>query len=572
MSDELFSEVTFASLGLESSLLQGVADAGFERCTLIQAGTLPVALSGKDVAGQAQTGSGKSAAFLLAACQHLLRTEPLPEHTAGNPRAIILAPTRELAVQIHKDGAKLAAHTGLRLGVVFGGTGYDTQREMLRRGLDILIGTPGRLIDYYKQHVFNLDGIQVVVLDEADRMFDLGFIKDIRYVLRRMPAADKRLNMLFSATLSHRVSELAWEHMNSPEVVDASPAGVTVDTVKQRLYHVGSDEKISLLLGLLKRINSKRTILFTNTRRAAETVSAYLKGNGYSAGMLSGEVPQNQRLKLLERFTEGDLPILVATDVAARGLHIPEVSHVINYDLPQDAEDYVHRVGRTARVGADGDAVSFACERYVFSLTEIERYIGQAIPVEQVSADVLCRVRPPVFEARSPRGKHARRGSGATTDVAEVVEEIATADPDDGIEDDSSDVNGNVDPALLPKRKSAHGAAGDKNARRRRRGGPVDGNSAPAGGRSGGPMSDSVGNVAPRTGDEAASGDGGRRRRGGGGGGGGGNSAPTPARSGESAAGAGNNAPKTSEDAGSAGTGRRRRRRRRRTPAAEGTG
>ena len=539
MSDELFSEVTFASLGLESSLLQGVADAGFERCTLIQAGALPVALSGKDVAGQAQTGSGKSAAFLLATCQYLLRTPPLPEYKPGNPRAIILAPTRELAVQIHKDGAVLARHTGLRLGAVYGGTGYDTQREMLREGLDVLIGTPGRLIDYYKQHVFNLEGIQVVVLDEADRMFDLGFIKDIRYVLRRMPPAEKRLNMLFSATLSHRVSELAWEHMNAPEVINASPGGVTVDTVNQRLYHVGSDEKVSLLLGLLKRFDAKRTIIFTNTRRAAETVAAYLRGNGYVAGMLSGEVPQNMRLKLLEKFTSDELPILVATDVAARGLHIPEVSHVINFDLPQDAEDYVHRVGRTARVGADGEAVSFACERYVFSLTEIERYIGQTIPVEQITGDLLARVRPPVYESGSRRGNNGGRRGGAKIPEAEIAAAEVTLDEEDEVIDDESDVNGNVDPALLPRRKQHQAPQGAKNPRRRRRASPPQGS-----------------------------------------GNGNGNTAPVPpappaprAAAPEGGENAGNAAAKTGEEAGSGSSGRRRRRRRRRTtPAAEGTG
>ena len=315
-----------------------------------------------------------------------------------------------------------------------------------------MIGTPGRLIDYLKQHVFSLKGVQVVVLDEADRMFDLGFIKDIRYLLRRMPPAAERLNMLFSATMSHRVSELAWEHMNAPEIADASSATVTVDTINQVLYHVGSDEKVALLLGLLKRFDAKRTILFTNTRRAAETVSAYLKGNGYESGMLSGDVPQNQRLKLLERFTAGDLPILVATDVAARGLHIPEVSHVINYDLPQDPEDYVHRVGRTARVGATGDAISFACERYVFSLTEIEAFIGRPIPVERIGPGLLEKVRRPVFEVRERVERRAQRvattarvadvaagraRSGGTTPSAEQVveEEVLEADDDEELDE-----------------------------------------------------------------------------------------------------------------------------------------
>ena len=506
MSEELFSDVTFASLGLAPELLQGVKDAGFERCTRIQAKALPIALGGRDVAGQAQTGSGKSAAFLLAIFNHLLRNPPRDEHVDGNPRAIVLAPTRELAVQIHKDGEMLGKHTALRLGVVYGGTGYDTQRDMLTNGVDVLIGTPGRFIDYFKQNVFNMKGVQVVVLDEADRMFDLGFIKDIRYLLRRMPLAAERLNMLFSATMSHRVTELAWEHMNAPEIADASSANVTVDTINQVLYHVGSDEKVALLLGLLKRFEAKRTILFTNTRRAAETVCAYLKGNGYESGMLSGDVPQKQRLNLLERFTRGELPILVATDVAARGLHIPEVSHVINYDLPQDPEDYVHRVGRTARVGATGDAVSFACERYVFSLTEIEAFIGQQIPVERISAGLLEKVRRPVFEARerverrgrgedeNRRGRHAgvalRRGAVEAQVADEVPEELELPDIDDAEDLDEGPQPGNqiqptpVSVASVPRPGAgvAEGRGDNTKKRRRRRRQPGTDSPAPVAG------------------------------------------------------------------------------------------
>ncbi len=413
MSERLLTNVRFSGLGIEPPILRGIEDAGFEYCTLIQAKSLPALLAGRDVEGQAQTGTGKTAAFLVGIMNVLLREPRPPGAGDGHPRAVVLAPTRELAVQIHKDAEMIGAHTGLRFGVVFGGTGYESQREMLRAGLDVLIGTPGRLIDYFRQKIFHLGLVRVVVLDEADRMFDLGFIRDIRYLLRRMPPPGKRLNLLFSATLSMRVSELAYEHMNSPAVVNANPENnVTVDSVKQRLYHVGEQEKIPLLIGLLRQMDVTRTIIFFNTKREAEKIDAWLAGNGFTAGMLTGDVPQKKRLALLDRFKNGELPILLATDVAARGLHIPNVSHVFNYDLPQDAEDYVHRVGRTARAGAKGDAVSFSCERFCYSLTDIEAFIGQSIPAEVANPGLMADPDPPARRryARPRRPARSRPG------------------------------------------------------------------------------------------------------------------------------------------------------------------
>jgi ATP-dependent RNA helicase RhlB len=366
-------------------LLSGLSKLGFDYCTPIQARTLPLALAGQDIAGQAQTGTGKSAAFLLAT-MHKLLSEPR-KSPEGQPRALILAPTRELAVQIHTDALTLGIDSGLRFAVCFGGTGYETQRQTIAAGIDILIGTPGRLIDYYKQDVYTLKHIEVVVLDEADRMFDLGFIADIRYLLRRMPAPAQRRNYLFSATLSHRVLELAYEHMNSPSKVEVEPEQVTAERVRQSLIHVANDDKLPLLVGLLRHHAPTRSLVFVNTKRGAEIVENTLRANGFMASTLSGDVPQNKRLRLLEDFKEGKLPILVATDVAARGLHIPAVTHVINYDLPQDAQDYVHRIGRTARAGESGDAISMCCETYVYSLPDIEHYIGNRIPVLQVPED-----------------------------------------------------------------------------------------------------------------------------------------------------------------------------------------
>jgi ATP-dependent RNA helicase RhlB len=386
--------------------MQGIRDAGFTYSTPIQAQTLPIALSGRDVAGQAQTGTGKTAAFLVALYQALLTH---PASSGRNPtsiRALVVAPTRELAVQIHHDAEILGRHTGFKQAVVYGGVDYEKQRRQLEDGIDVLIGTPGRLIDYFKQHVFDMRHAQVLVLDEADRMFDLGFIADIRFLLRRLPHPEKRQSMLFSATLSHRVLELAYEHMNNPELVRIEPDKMTVDQVRQIMYYPSMEEKLPLLIGLLRQYEARRTMIFVNTKRVAERLEGTLKANGFHAQALSGDVPQNKRLKFLRDFHNGDLAVLIATDVASRGLHIPDVSHVFNFDLPQDAADYVHRIGRTARAGADGDAISFACEEYAVSLPEIEEYIGHKIPSLSIGPELLATevtAGPPSEYGHRPR-------------------------------------------------------------------------------------------------------------------------------------------------------------------------
>ncbi|MDP2324547.1 MAG: DEAD/DEAH box helicase [Gammaproteobacteria bacterium] len=402
----------FSELNLPPEILVGVRAAGFQQCTPIQAQTLPVALQGKDVAGQAQTGTGKTAAFLIAMFNHLLK-HPGQRGNQPAPRALILAPTRELAVQIHSDAEILGSGTGLRMAVVYGGADYDKQREQLQAGVDVLIGTPGRLIDYFRQHIYTLSHAQVLVMDEADRMFDLGFIKDIRFLLRRLPPPDKRLNLLFSATLGHRVLELAYEHMNNPETVQIEPDKKTVDLVTQSIFFPGNEEKGPLLVGLLRSMQARRTMVFVNTKRAAEDIARLLEHNGLPAEAINGDVPQKKRLRMLKVFQEGVLPVLVATDVASRGLHVPDVSHVINYDLPQDAPDYVHRIGRTARAGASGDAISFACETYAFSLPEIEDYIGHRIPVGTVEPALLEGVTIPPWAPRKYPPPPRRSGGGA---------------------------------------------------------------------------------------------------------------------------------------------------------------
>jgi ATP-dependent RNA helicase RhlB len=402
------SEIPFGSLPLHGTLLENLANLGYTHCTPIQAATLPRALQGEDLAGQAQTGTGKTAAFLLALFNQLLTQ--IPEADGPRPRALVMAPTRELAIQIYNDALALGANTGVRIAVVYGGTGYESQRQTLIDGVDLLIGTPGRLIDYFKQGVYTLKGIEVLVLDEADRMFDLGFIADLRYLLRRMPKPAARSNYLFSATLSHRVLELAYEHMNNPQRVEIAPERVTAEGVRQALIHVANDQKLPTLVALLRHHPPTRTMVFVNTKRGAEEVERGLNANGIAACTLSGDVPQNKRERLLQDFKDGKLPVLVATDVAARGLHIPDVTHVINYDLPQDAEDYVHRIGRTARAGTQGDAISLCCETYVYSLPEIEKLIGRRI---EPFADTAALAAYDYIAPEAVRGER-RRGQGGS--------------------------------------------------------------------------------------------------------------------------------------------------------------
>jgi len=404
------TSLRFSDLTLSPGLQRGISEAGFEYCTPIQSEALPLALDGQDTAGQAQTGTGKTAAYLVALFNRLETTQP-PRGEPG-PRALVLAPTRELAVQIHADAQVLGKYLPYKLGLAFGGTDYDKQREELAAGVDVLIGTPGRTIDFFKQHVFGLRRVQVLVLDEADRMFDLGFIKDIRFVLRRLPERSHRLNMLFSATLSYRVLELAYEHMNDPELVRIEPDKMTVDRVTQSIYFPANEEKIPLLLTLLRERDPTRTMIFVNTRREADRLSEQLNGNGIVAEALSGDVPQRKRLRMLKDFQAGKLPVLIGTDVASRGLHVPGVSHVFNYDLPQDPEDYVHRIGRTARAGAAGDAISFGCEAYAISLPDIEAFIGRKIPVASFDRDALVKVEHVPHRHRHAHGDDGRRHGG----------------------------------------------------------------------------------------------------------------------------------------------------------------
>lgn len=414
MENQYLSQQRFQDLALDPRLQDSLAKAGFEFCSRIQAETLPFTLAGQDITGQAQTGTGKTGAFLVAAFQRLLE-HPVEEPKPGDVRCLILAPTRELAIQIAKDADTLGSETGLRHVLVYGGAGYDKQRRQFEEPVDVLIGTPGRVIDYWKQRVFDLRKVQVMVLDEADRMFDMGFIADVRYLLRKLPKPDQRLNMLFSATLAHRVLELAYEHMNNPESVKIEADSVSADNISEHVYYPANSEKVPLLIGLINKLRPFRAIVFVNTKHNAEKIDDFLRGNKIAGAMISGDVRQNKRERLLKEFEAGKHQVLIATDVAARGLHIPDVTHVFNFDLPQIAEDYVHRIGRTARAGASGEAHSFACEDTAFYLPDIEQYTGKALPVEAIGADLLPELARPQRDpdGRRPPGKRPQGKKGA---------------------------------------------------------------------------------------------------------------------------------------------------------------
>jgi ATP-dependent RNA helicase RhlB len=427
----------FTALNLPEEVAKGIADAGFTDCTPIQEKTLPLALTGKDVAGQAQTGTGKTAAFLITLFAKLLGKGK--EGKAQHPRALILAPTRELVVQIEKDAQLLGKYAGFTIQAIYGGVDYMQQRNALREGADVVIGTPGRLIDYLKQKVYSLKDIEVLVIDEADRMFDMGFIADLRFILRRLPPFDKRQNLMFSATLNQRVMELAYEFMNVPQKVAVTPEQMTAERVEQVLYHVARKEKFPLLLGLLRKEGMERTMIFVNTKREAEFLYDRLNANDYPARVISGDVEQKKRLRILEDFKAGRLPIMIGTDVASRGLHIEGVSHVINYDLPQDPEDYVHRIGRTARAGAEGKAISLADEDGAFYLEAIEEYAKQKIPVEWAEDDLFIHdyvrtkprpkeQKPAIGEKKGGRRKRGGRGSASTPTSSEAAPVAASAE------------------------------------------------------------------------------------------------------------------------------------------------
>ncbi len=399
--------MNFNELKLKSELLQGIADRGYTRMTAVQEQTLAVTLRGQDVTVQSQTGTGKTAAFLVTLLERLRRND-----TPHENKALIIVPTRELAVQIEKEARLLNHHMGYAIGSFFGGVGYSKQLAMLKNGLDIIIGTPGRLLDLNKREHLKLKDIKFLVIDEADRLFDMGFLPDIRKLARKMPRRNNRQTMLFSATMNRASRTIAAEHLNHPVQIEITPDRLIVDGIIQEIYHVKSHIKLNLMLGILKAQAPQNALIFTNMRHAAFRLSKKLQLNGYNSRHLTGELPQKQRLEIINSFMARKFGILVATDVAARGLQIDDLDLVINYDLPQDCENYVHRIGRTARAGNSGKAISFASEGTASHLEAIETFIGMKIPVQEADFELFDIDKSEGFRFEKKKQKIGPSNSG----------------------------------------------------------------------------------------------------------------------------------------------------------------
>ena len=438
----------FHDFDLPSEVMHGIADLGFKYCTEIQALSLEQALAGKNIAGKAQTGSGKTAAFLVAILTRYLRT---PEHRAkagGTPRALVIAPTRELVIQICKDADAIGKYCGLRSLAIYGGMDYDRQKkEVLDAPVDLLVATPGRLLDFVKSRVINLSNVDTLVIDEADRMLDLGFIPDVRRIMSYLPPKDKRATMLYSATLSDTVMRLAMNWMDEPYKAEVESETNATDTVKQVVYIVRSEDKFKVLYNHIALHPTARTIVFCNRKMTTEDVYESLKIRGIKVEMLSGDVNQNKRLMVLDAFRDGEIKIVVATDVAGRGIHVDDIEYVINFDFPYEAEDYVHRIGRTGRAGNTGIAISFADEDESFAIPEIEEYIKEPLKCTMIQDD------DPLLKAIPPRGSRLGKVDAeakAAVDAREAVgeEEKAAAAALTGIANANA-VTGNGAPAVL---------------------------------------------------------------------------------------------------------------------------
>lgn len=365
--------MNFSELNLSKNVMAGIADAGFVSCTGVQEKVIPLALAGRDVCVQSQTGTGKTAAFLLSLFDIMERSE-------YREFALIIVPTRELAAQIEKEAKLLGKHLPYNVASAYGGVRYEAQEENLRKGAEILVGTPGRLIDLQMKGALKLDKYHFAVIDEADRMFDMGFYQSIRKIFRSLPKRDFRQTMLFSATMSFKCQILAQDFMKNPENVVINPETITVDKIEQKVFHIGSSNKFKLMLGILQNNPGKRAIVFSNTKNLCEELAVRLNINGISAMQLTGDMSQYYRDKAINDFKEGIVSVLVATDIAARGIHVDNLDIVINYDIPNDAENYIHRIGRTARAGKEGVAYTFACEHFVEYLAPIEKRIEKKIP------------------------------------------------------------------------------------------------------------------------------------------------------------------------------------------------
>jgi ATP-dependent RNA helicase RhlB len=413
-------KVRFHDLPIPQEIMHAIHDLGFQYCTPIQAGILGVTLDGKDATGRAQTGTGKTAAFLITILTHFTRNPPAKSRKPGTPRALVLAPTRELVLQIDKDAKALGKHTNWSSLAVFGGMDYRKQQQTLRRdAVDIVAATPGRLLDFKRSGAIDLGSVEILVIDEADRMLDMGFIPDVRRIIESTPMKGKRQTMFFSATLTSDVLRLASAWTRDAVQVDVTPPkDITLATIDQVVYITTDEEKFTLLFNLLTKGGLERVMVFANRRDETQFLKTRLAARDIKCGLLSGDVSQDQRVKTLEAFRSGKFKVLVATDVAARGLHIEGVSHVINYSLPMDPEDYLHRIGRTGRAGALGTSVSFATETESYEIPDIERFIGRSLPAVHPAAEMLEPLAPLAEGAEEPQKRRSsppvRRGQRRT--------------------------------------------------------------------------------------------------------------------------------------------------------------
>ncbi|ROQ20799.1 ATP-dependent RNA helicase RhlB [Marinimicrobium koreense] len=406
---EVEGKLRFHDFGLENDLMHAIADLGFEYCSPIQAQSLPLALQGKDVVGKAQTGTGKTAAFLTAVIDDLLKHPIEEQRYAGEARALVIAPTRELVMQIADDAKLLCKYTDLQIHTLVGGMEYGKQQRRLHDSLvDILVATPGRLLDFCRQRDVFLDQLEILVIDEADRMLDMGFIPQVRQIVRQTPKREDRQTLFFSATFTEEVERLVEQWTHEPTTIEIQPESVATDTVEQHVYLAATEEKYPMLYNLIQQDDVESLIVFANRRDQCRDLHEKLRRHDIKVGLLSGEIPQNKRVSTLNAFKEGDLKVLVATDVAGRGIHISGISHVVNFTLPEEPEDYVHRIGRTGRAGKHGTSVSFACEDDAMLLPPIEELLGESIKCEQPPEELLAETPP--MKPAAPR----RRSSGGS--------------------------------------------------------------------------------------------------------------------------------------------------------------
>ncbi len=410
----------FTVLDLPDEVDRAIVDLGFTACTPVQKEVLPHALDGRDIIAQAQTGTGKTAAFLISIIAYHLENPEVNDRGPGRPFALIIAPTRELVMQISEDAWELAAHTDISAVSIVGGIDYEKQRKRLGQPVDIIAATPGRLLDFCRSNVIDLSHVESLVIDEADRMLSMGFIPDVKSIIGRTPHKNRRQTQLYSATFSEDIRRLAASWTLDPLSIAIEPEQIAVDSVNQLVYLTAESEKFQVLHNIIQVENIKRAIVFVNRRDQTRDLEGKLYQHGFKCGLLTGEVPQKKRIQTLDKFKSGEIEILVATDVAGRGIHVDDVSHVFNYALPEDPEDYVHRIGRTGRAGAEGTSISLVCESDAFMLPAIEELLGTSLECEQPASKYLADIPGPSRKRRAsaavptPRDskRGARRGNG----------------------------------------------------------------------------------------------------------------------------------------------------------------